>query len=86
MPTAPSASPLLGAPQEPGDEPNLPEGSESLGEGPLRPKENIPVTKPHPAGSVPPPARPTEMMDWSAETDMAASSIFDEGRSRTSER
>ena len=31
MHTAPSAFPLLGAPQAPGDEPNLPEGSESLG-------------------------------------------------------
>ena len=31
MPTAPSAFPLLGAPQAPGDKPNLPEGSESLG-------------------------------------------------------
>ena len=39
MPTAPSAFPLLGAPQAPGDEPNPPEGGKSLGEGPLRPKE-----------------------------------------------
>ena len=31
MPTAPSAFPLLGAPQAPGDKPNLPEGSKSLG-------------------------------------------------------
>ena len=31
MPMAPSAFPLLGAPQAPGDEPNLPEGSDSLG-------------------------------------------------------
>ena len=31
MSTAPLAFPLLGAPQTPGDEPNLPEGSESLG-------------------------------------------------------
>ena len=39
MPTAPSAFLLLGAPQTPGDQPNHPEGSKSLGEGPLRPKE-----------------------------------------------
>ena len=39
VPTAPSAFPLLGAPQAPGDEPNPPEGSKSLGEDPLRPKE-----------------------------------------------
>ena len=38
MPTAPSAFPLLGAPQAPGDEPP-PEGGKSLGEGTLRPKE-----------------------------------------------
>ena len=31
MPTVPSAFPLLGAPQAPGDKPNLPEGSKSLG-------------------------------------------------------
>ena len=51
MPTAPSALPLLGAPQAPGDEPNLPEGSKSLGEGPLRPKEIIQLprhTRPDP--------------------------------------
>ena len=30
MPTAPSAFPLLGAPQAPGDKPNLLEGSKSL--------------------------------------------------------
>ena len=68
MPMAPSAFPLLGAPQAPGDEPNPPrKGVKAWGEGPLRPKENIPLTEPHPAGSVPPPARPTEMMDWKAE-------------------
>ncbi len=65
----PVGTPLSGAPQAPGDKPNPPEGGKSLGGGkpPLRPKEIIPVTKPHPAGSVPPPARPTEMMDWRAE-------------------
>ena len=39
MPTAPSAFPLLGAPQAPSDKPTLPKGSKSLGEGSLRPKE-----------------------------------------------
>ena len=39
IPTAPSAFPLLGAHQVPGDEPNPPEGSKSLAGGPLRPKE-----------------------------------------------
>ena len=36
---APSAFPLLGAAQAPGDEPNPPVGDKNLGEGPLRPKE-----------------------------------------------
>ena len=39
MPTAPSAFPLLGAPQAPGDKPNHPKGVKAWGEGPLRPKE-----------------------------------------------
>ena len=40
MPTAPSAFPLLGAPQAPGNEPNPPrKGIKAWGEGPLRPKE-----------------------------------------------
>ena len=39
IPSAPSAFPLLGAPQAPGDQPNPPEGGKSLGEGPLRPEE-----------------------------------------------
>ena len=39
MPTAPTAFPLLGAPQAPGDEPNTPEGGKRLGKAPLKPKE-----------------------------------------------
>ena len=39
IPTAPSAFPLLGAPQAPGNKPNPPEGGKSLGDGPLRPKK-----------------------------------------------
>ena len=39
MLTAPSASPLLGAPQAPGNKSDPPKGVKSCGEGPLRPKE-----------------------------------------------
>ena len=40
IPSAPSAFPLLGAPQAPGNEPNPPrKGVKAWGEGPLRPKE-----------------------------------------------
>ena len=39
MRTAPSAFPLLGAPQAPGDEPNPPKGVNTWRGGPLRPKE-----------------------------------------------
>ena len=46
MPTAPSAFPLLGAPQAPSDEPNLPEGSKSLGGWPPE-AEGIPQAPRH---------------------------------------
>ena len=39
IPSAPSRFPLLGVPQAPGNKPNPPEGSKSLGDGPLRPEE-----------------------------------------------
>ena len=45
MPTAPLAFPLLGAPQAPGDEPNLTEGSKSLGERPPEAEGNYPAAK-----------------------------------------
>ena len=62
MPTAPSAFPLLGAPQAPGDEPNLPEGSKSLGGRPPEAEGNYPAAKTHPARSAPQPARPAEVL------------------------
>ena len=53
MPTVPSAFPLLGAPQAPGDEPNLPKGSESLGGrppeavgNPQAPRHTLPEPRP----------------------------------------
>ena len=53
MPTAPSAFPLLGAPQAPGDKPNLPEGSKSLGGrlpeavgNPQAPRHTLPEPRP----------------------------------------
>ena len=61
MPTAPSAFPLLGAPQAPGDEPNLPEGSKSLGGRPPEAERNYPAAETHPARSAPLPARSTEV-------------------------
>ena len=42
MPTAPSALPLLGAPQAPGDKPNLAEGSKSQGENLQAPRHTRP--------------------------------------------
>ena len=39
MSTAPSAFPLLGAPQAPGDEPNTPKEVKAWRKGPMRPKE-----------------------------------------------
>ena len=51
MPTAPSAFPVFGAPQAPGDKPNLPEGSKSLGEAPPEAEGNLQVprhTRPDP--------------------------------------
>ena len=53
MPTAPSAFPLLGAPQAPGDEPNPPEGGKSLGGRPPGAEGNYPAAKTHSARSVP---------------------------------
>ena len=53
MPTAPSAIPWLGAPQAPGDEPNLPEGSKSLGGRPPEAEGNYPAAKTHSARSMP---------------------------------
>ena len=54
MPTAPSAFPLLGAPQAPGDKPNLPEGSKSLGgRPPWGRRKYSPGTETHSARSVP---------------------------------
>ena len=53
MPTAPSPIPLLGAPQAPGDKPNLPEGSKSLGGRPPEAEGNYPAAKTHSARSVP---------------------------------
>ena len=53
MPTAPSAFPLLGAPQAPGDEPNPPEGGKSLGERPPETEGNYPAAKTHSARFVP---------------------------------
>ena len=47
MPTAPSAFPLLGAPQAPGDKPNLPEGSKSLGGRPPEAVGNTPQAPRH---------------------------------------
>ena len=47
MPTAPSAFPLLGAPQAPGDKPNLPEVSKSLGERPPEAVGNTPQEPRH---------------------------------------
>ena len=47
MPTAPSAFPLLGAPQAPGDKPNLPEGSKSLGGRPPEAAGNTPQAPRH---------------------------------------
>ena len=49
MPTAPSAFPLLGAPQAPGDKPNLPEGSKSLGGRPPEAVGKSPGTETHSA-------------------------------------
>ena len=49
MPTAPSAFLLLGAPQEPGDKPNLPEGSKSLGGRPPEAVGKSPGTETHSA-------------------------------------
>ena len=53
MPTAPSAFPLLGVPQAPGDIPNLPEGSKSLGGrppeavgNPQEPRHTLPELRP----------------------------------------
>ena len=47
MPTAPSAFPLLGAPPAPGDKPNLPEGSKSLGGRPPEAVGNTPQAPRH---------------------------------------
>ena len=49
MPTAPSAFPSLGAPQAPGDKPNLPEGSKSLGGRPPEAVGKSPGTETHSA-------------------------------------
>ena len=53
MPTAPSAFPLLRAPQAPGDKPNPPEGGRSLGGRPPEAEGNYPAAKTHSARSVP---------------------------------
>ena len=53
MPTVPSAFPLLGAPQAPGDEPNLPEGSEILGGRPPEAEGTPPGAETHSARSAP---------------------------------
>ena len=53
MPSAPSAFPLLGAPQAPGNEPNPPEGGKSLGGRPPEAEGNYPAAKTHSARSVP---------------------------------
>ena len=53
MPMTPSAFPWLGAPQAPGNEPNLPEGSKSLGRRPPGAEGNYPAAKTHSARSVP---------------------------------
>ena len=47
MPTAPSAFPFIGAPQAPGDKPNLPEGSKSLGGRPPEAVGNTPQAPRH---------------------------------------
>ena len=47
MPTAPSAFPLLGVPQAPGDKPSLPEGSKSLGGRPPEAVGNTPQAPRH---------------------------------------
>ena len=47
IPTAPSAFPLLGAPQAPGGKPNLPEGSKSLGGRPPEAVGKSPGTETH---------------------------------------
>ena len=61
MPTAPSAFPWLGAPQAPGDEPSLLEGSKSLGGRPPEAEGNYPAAETHPARSAPLPARSAEV-------------------------
>ena len=53
MPSAPSAFPLLGAPQAPGNEPNPPDGGKSLRGRPPEAEGNYPTAKMHLAGSVP---------------------------------
>ena len=45
MPTAPSTFPLLGAPQAPGDKPNLPEGSKSRMGRPPEAEGNLQVPR-----------------------------------------
>ena len=53
MSTAPSAFPILGVPQAPGDESNLPKGSKSLGGRPPEAEGNYPAAKTYSARSVP---------------------------------
>ena len=64
MPSAPSAFPLLGAPQAPGDEPNLHEGDENLGGRPPEAEGKYSSHRATPGQIRAPSARPTEMMAW----------------------
>ena len=70
MPTAPSAFPLLGAPQAPGDKPNLPEGSKSLGG---RPPEA--VGNPQAPRHTPPELRPDNTAGQSTTQHLERSSL-----------
>ena len=70
MPTAPSAFPLLGAPQAPGNKPNLPEGSKSLGR---RPPEA--VGNPQAPGHTLPEPRPDNTASQCATQHLERSSL-----------